>query len=102
MPLCKFCKKEIDCLFWDRYPHQEGTLNLNPDGTTEIDEEFNIYDMQDTPYIYSCPNCRKELTRDDEEANEILKDKDELKEIVEEKLNKIKKENGINNKRKNK
>ena len=70
--ICPKCKAEINSLFWDRYPHQEGTLNLNSDGTTEIDEEFNIYDMQDTPYIYSCPDCGQELTRDDEEAEKIL------------------------------
>ncbi len=101
MSVCPKCKAEIDCLFWDRYPHQEGTLNLNKDGTTEIDEEFNTISMQEAPSIYSCPNCSKELTRDDEEAEEILKDKDELKEIVAKKLKKMEKENA-NNKRKNK
>ena len=71
--ICPKCKEEITELFWKRTLYHEGTLGIDKNGDEEFDEEFNIYDMQDCPHIYFCPNCNKELTRDNDKAIEFLK-----------------------------
>ena len=90
MPICPKCHKKIDCLREVRSGVEKGEMFFDEEGgyiywrNEEFESDGDVLE-------YYCPECDKELDFDEQEAEEFLKRKDELQEIVAEKLNKIKK-----------
>lgn len=85
MPICPKCKEIITYLNWSEPKNCFGTYDLE----SGYEEDGNV-DISQPNITYSCPECSEEFDFDEYEAKEFLKNKDELQEIVAEKLNKIK------------
>lgn len=85
-PICPKCKQEINWL--KAYSETKYTLAENEQGVLEYKRMYDV----DYFISFECPECDEELFIQQGEAEEFLKDKDELKEIVAEKIEKIKNE----------
>ncbi len=96
MPICPKCFGKIDSLH--NYASGERKTRVSIfDGEEEYEEEeFQADGKVDD---YECPNCSEVLFKDEEKAIAFLKNKDELQEIMAEKLNKIKEKNEQTNKK---
>lgn len=93
MPICPKCKKEIDYLRFSARVEHFGNFRINESG---IDQDTNDWGDWDNIEL-ACPECNETLFTDEDKAEKFLNEEDELKEIVKEKLNKIKqKKNGQN------
>jgi len=82
MAICPKCKEEIDYLL--AYTEKKYTLELN-------DKEEVVYEEQgevDYPTSFECPECLEEIFTDEAEAIGFLKEKDELKSLIQDKLEK--------------
>ncbi len=96
MSICPKCKEEIDYL--NNYISGEAKYifdgeSYNQDGDFQNDGKVSDYE---------CPECQEVLFTDEEKAKEFLEDKDELTEIISEKLKQIKeKKNAHRNRIKN-
>lgn len=90
MAICPKCKKEIEELIniqsgWNSYKMSVNGYNFYAD----YDEiEFNV---DDNVNDFNCPKCDTTLFTSEDKAIGFLKDKDKLKEIVREKIEKIRK-----------
>ncbi len=85
MAICPKCKKVIT------YLTSEATAttgcNLYEDGTLDLDNDLNaIAEINE----WRCPECEEDIFYNEHEAREFLKEKDELKELVVEKVERIK------------
>ncbi len=90
MAVCPKCKQKIESL--NNYESGEMKSYLNEDGGWEED----CFQGDGKTNDFECPECSEVLFKDEEKAIAFLKNKDELQEIMAEKLNQIKekKENG--------
>ena len=91
MTKCPKCKEEIENLNFSKTKEISGSVVFDGNDI-EFIEEFDIYEEQ-KPHTYRCPECNEILFENDEEAEEFLRDDDELQEIVKEKLKLIEDEN---------
>ena len=82
MPICPKCKAEIDYLRFSAKVETFGDFNGEEWDTKESGDWHNV--------IFYCPECDKLLFTDEGKAEAFMNDEDELKTIVNEKLNKIK------------
>jgi hypothetical protein len=89
MPVCEFCHKKIDCLKEVRSGTEKCEVYYD-EGNKSIEWENEEFSGDGEVTLYYCPLCDKELDFTEEEAHQFLKDKDELKELVADKLNKKK------------
>ena len=86
MAICKHCKARIT------YLTSEATAttgcNLYEDGKLDFDGDLNeIAEINE----WRCPECEEALFYGEDEARKFLSNKDELQELVAEKIEKIKK-----------
>ncbi len=88
MAICPKCKKVITELFQRVSGTRTATVFINKGGGLEEREEDFESDGYD--YEYICFECWEVLFNDDGEAHDFLFEKDELKELVAEKIGKIK------------
>lgn len=93
--ICPKCKEKIECLNYSRSGCDNGELSIDKDGFEEYNEDSNS-DLIEPELIFSCPECNEELDFSEDEAIKFLKEKDEFQELIKEKINKMKKENGTN------
>lgn len=91
MSICPKCHKIITELDQVRTGIEKARFFIDKDGCYDYDDEE--FDSDGDFLEFRCWECNEVLFKDYEEAEEFLKDKDELQEIVAEKLNKIKEEN---------
>ena len=90
MPIWHKCGKEINWL--KAYSEDKYEMSLNKEGEVIYEER----ERGDTCVSFECPECDEELFIWEGEAIEFLKgNRDELKEIVKEKLNKINEEKNV-------
>ena len=89
MPKCPKCKKEIECL--DNYQSGENHYRVWLNGE---DTDYDLKEFQEDNQVndYECPECGEVLFTDEDKAVKFLKNKDELTELVKEKMEKIKNE----------
>ncbi|KKM51280.1 hypothetical protein LCGC14_1555610 [marine sediment metagenome] len=89
LPKCPKCNKKIEELRY--YERVDNSLWFSVDENGEPNYEGGeiIYDGA-TDFDFCCPECSETLFTDEEKAIEFLKNKDELQELVKEKINKIK------------
>ncbi len=89
MPICPNCKETINYLY--AYSEVVNTFELDKNGEPFCFGQDNIEGYTG----FECPECHEKIFLEENDAIEFLKDKDELQEIMIEKLNKIKeKESG--------
>jgi len=89
MAICPKCKEEIEHL--NNYVSGEAKYifdgeSYNQDGDFQNNEKVNDYE---------CPECQEVLFTDEEKAKEFLKNKDELTNIMEEKMKQIKENKNV-------
>ncbi len=91
MPICPNCKKIINHLQEMRTGYERCDMSVDKEGILYWkNEEFS---GDDNLLEFYCPECSKELSFTEKEAEEFLKNKDEVAEMVLEKIEKIKDEN---------
>ncbi len=83
MAICPYCKKVIETLIQYREGTEYSNFFINEDG--EADYEDEIFEDEETSE-YRCVECQKVLFYDWAEAEQFLKDTDELQEIIVEKI----------------
>ena len=88
MPICQKCKEEIEHL--NNYVSGENLYifdgdNYNQEGDFIDDNKTNDFE---------CPECSEVLFTDEEKATNFLQNKDELTELVKEKIKNGKKKKG--------
>jgi len=76
MAKCPLCGETIEYLIYNWTDNVCCTESYDGDYRGDIDEDREI--IGDT--FFSCPDCMEELTRDEEEADKILKT-EEIKEV---------------------
>ena len=88
MAFCPKCKEKVEFLKQVTTGIEKCHIFFNEkEGWIDwSDEEF---ESDGVVRLFSCPKCNNELDFNDEEAIKFLKEKDELQEIVVEKLKKI-------------
>ena len=91
MAVCKFCGKIIEKLELVRTGVEKARFFINEKGL--YDYEGETFDSNGDFLEFKCLECGETLFEDYEEAEQFLKDKDELQEIVAEKLKQIKEKN---------
>ena len=86
MAICLKCKKKIEVLC------SEATATTGCFIDEKGDVIFDESNFGDNAEIneWRCPKCEEVLALDEDEAREFMEDKDELQEIVAEKIEKIK------------
>ena len=87
MPICPKCKSNIDGLKNIVSGSQRYDMFL--DGSGRVHYEKVDFVGDDSVNEWWCPECSEVLFTSEEEAEKFLKDKDELKELVAEKIKKI-------------
>ncbi len=92
--ICPKCKEKIDSLRQVSTGTEECEMFFNKKENW-IDWKNEEFKSDGIVRIFYCPKCNEELDLNDEEAEEMLKERDELKELVVEKLNKIKEKNDM-------
>lgn len=97
MAICTNCKEKIEYLNYNRSKYDGGEFSIDKDGFEEYNEDVNS-DLIEPELSFNCPECDKEFDFDEDEAIKFLKEKDELQEVVNEKLKLIKNENEQSNK----
>ena len=83
MPICPKCKAEID--FLHSYNESKSTMEVGKDGKVYYEPLYEI----DNPTSFECPECCEELFKWEGQAEEFLKNEDELQQIVKEKIEMI-------------
>lgn len=91
MPICPKCKSNIDVLSNIVSGSQRYDMFLESSGRVHYEEVDFVGDNNVNEWW--CPECKECLFTSEDKAEEFLKDKDELKEIVAEKIEKIKNSN---------
>ena len=91
MPICPNCKEKINYLNYSKNKYNGGEFSIGKDGLGEYEIDGNA-DLIEPQLFYSCPECSNEFNFDEDEAIEFLINKDELQEIVAEKMKGDKKE----------
>ena len=86
MVICRHCKKRITHLTSE--VTATAGCSLGEDGFITIDNDLNSIAETNE---WRCPKCNGFIDYNEDEARAFIKDKDELKEIVAEKLKNIKK-----------
>lgn len=84
MAICPKCKKVINHLHLSCSGIQESTFFINEDGVVVYEQDD--FDSDGYDYDFKCSECWEVLFNDGIEAEDFLRDKDELKEIVAEKI----------------
>lgn len=85
MPICPKCKKIINYLEEVRTGYERSKMFVNEDKSIWWeDEEFS---GDDNVLEFYCPECNEELDFTEEEAHNFLRNKDEVAEMVAEKIN---------------
>ncbi len=88
MAICPKCKKVINELYQIRTGVESSRFFIDISGVADCDEEE--FDGNGDSNEFQCVECWEFLFEDWGEAEDFLKEKDELKELVVEKLEKIK------------
>jgi ribosomal protein S27E len=89
MAVCKFCGEIIRELEQVRTGVETSRFFIEDNFATYEEEDFE----SDGDFLeFRCPNCSEVLFTDWDEAEQFLKEKDELQEMMVEKLNQIKKD----------
>jgi len=94
MAVCPKCKKVINELSHRVSGISTSRFFINDEG--DFDEDEEDFDSDGWDSEYSCPKCWEVLFEDYSDAQDFLIEKDELKEVVAEKITKIK-QNDNNN-----
>lgn len=94
MPICKFCNKIIEHLERKATGVEKSRFFIENGSADYDDEEFE----SDGEFeMYMCPECSEELFDSWEQAEEFLKDKDKVAEMVAKKINQEEVKNGTKN-----
>jgi len=86
MSICPKCKKIINHLREVRSGVEGCDMFWNEKGNY-LDYENEEFSGDGSVLLYYCPECSEELDFNDEEAEEFLKNKDEVAEMVAKKIN---------------
>ncbi len=93
MAVCPKCKQKVESL--NNYSSGERKTRVSIfDGEEEYEEEE--FQANGKVNDYECPECSEVLFKDEEEAIAFLKNKDELQEIMAEKLKQIEEKKDAN------
>jgi len=92
MGVCKNCGKVINYLRQVSSGIEKCDIFYNKKEKL-IDWKNEEFESDGIVRIFYCPECNEELDFDEQQAEEFLKEEDELQQIVAEKINKIKEEN---------
>ena len=92
MGVCKNCGKVINYLRQVSSGIEKCDIFYNKKEKW-IDWKNEEFESDGIVRIFYCPECNEELDFDEQQAEEFLKEEDELQQIVAEKINKIKEEN---------
>jgi len=95
MAVCPKCKAVINDLDMRRTGREDARMFIEGDYALYDNEEF---ESDGEMSWYNCPECNEELFTDWDDAEKFLKEKDEFKEMVAEKIEKIKNDNNNKNK----
>ncbi len=88
MSICPKCKAKIDSLRQVTTGIEKCDIFFN-EKEGWIDWKNEKFESDGIIRIFYCPECDEELNLDDEEAEQFLLEKDELKEIIVEKIKQI-------------
>jgi len=88
--VCPKCKKKIEYLNQRTTGVEKCEVFFN-EKENYIDWRDEEFDSDGIVLLFNCPECDNELDFGEEEAHKFLKEKDELQELVAEKINKDKK-----------
>ena len=89
MAICPKCKKVITELSQRMSGTKTARVFINKEGLYDAEEED--FEIDGYYYEYSCVECWEVLFEDDGDAYDFLLNTDELKELVSEKIDKMKK-----------
>ncbi len=95
MPICPKCKENVEFLNYSSNNYDNGEFSIDKNGFKKYDKDGNS-DLIEPDLFFGCPECNEELDFDEQQAEEFLREKDELQEIVAEKLKQIKEKNVSN------
>lgn len=70
MAKCKECNEEIESLYWESKATHTGAF-LKYNGDYEVEQE--PFDIQEWHESFFCPECKKELFKDRDDAIEFLR-----------------------------
>lgn len=89
MPICPKCKEEIDFLRHSRSGWENSNMYITGSGDDGyVEYEHNDFSDDGDLSEFYCPECNEELDFDDEQAEAFLRDKDELQQLISEKIKK--------------
>ncbi len=87
-PICPKCLKKIEYLRQVSSGIEKCDIFFN-EKEGWVDWRNEEFESDGIVRIFYCPECNEELDLNDEEAEQFLEEKDELKEIVAEKMKQI-------------
>ena len=88
MPICPKCKENVEFLKQVDSGIEKCHIFFNKK-KDYLDWEQEEFESDGIVRLFYCPECNEELDFDEQQAEEFLREKDELKEIVTEKLKQI-------------